>query len=533
MEVSAPSLNVREGPGTSFPRIAKVPGGQQLTVVARDAEGGWLQVCCLDGQMGWVSSGFVTHTQDLAGVPTAVAIPSPPVSKPLPSPQSVTVRETTISIPTYPYEQFLTHAVDPDHGNFPLRVLDRSAYEASNPLAEAKAYRLVVLENEYLRVELLPELGGRVYGCVFKPTGNDEFYRNPVIKPTHWGPMTVSGANWWLAAGGLEWGLPVQEHGYEWGFPWQYRIDRADDGSVAVHLWDGDEPRLRARVAVALHPGQASFGLTIRLENPADRAVSYQFWSNGMLAPGGSNRLSGSLEFVFPASDMTVHSTSDQRMPGEGRPFTWPFYGGRNVSRLDTWQGYLGFFQRPAAQGGFVGAYNHAADEGIVRVYPTDVARGAKGFGVGWGVEAIPNHNWTDDDSGYVELHGGVTPTFWDWASLDAGQSLEWTETWFPIAGVGGLLHAERGGAVNVQLQPDGLLVGVYPTRRMTGQLIVRLDNQQIYEADVRVAPDEPLTQVVPLPAGAPERGFVEVGLVDPVSGHHQVSMPATEMALR
>jgi hypothetical protein len=41
------------------------------------------------------------------------------------------------------------------------------------------------MENAYLRVTLLPELGGRVYQMIFKPTNHNEFYQNPVIKPTH------------------------------------------------------------------------------------------------------------------------------------------------------------------------------------------------------------------------------------------------------------------------------------------------------------------------------------------------------------
>lgn len=69
--------------------------------------------------------------------------------------------------------------------------LDRAAYNASGPTPALERYTLLVLENDYLRVTVLPELGGRVYQMVFKPTGHNELYQNPVIKPTPWGPLLL------------------------------------------------------------------------------------------------------------------------------------------------------------------------------------------------------------------------------------------------------------------------------------------------------------------------------------------------------
>lgn len=533
-EVTLYALNVRQGPDTNFPRLGIVRMGQRLTVLARNDEGTWLRVCCVDGQEGWVSRAYVKLSQPLEAIPVATDIPPTPAATPgsVASP-AVTVRETTVTIPTYPYAAFLSPAVDAEHGNFPLQVLDRTAYEASNPQPTPQEYRLIVLENEFLRLTLLPELGGRVYECIFKPTGHNQFYRNPVIKPTQWGPPTLEGANWWLAAGGLEWGLPVEEHGYEWGIPWPYRIARGDDGRVTVHLSDGEEDRLRARVAVTLHPGRAAFDIQIALENPTAQPLRYKFWNNAMLAPGSGNSPSEGLQFIFPAAEMTVHSTGDPGLPGPGQPFSWPLYQGRDVSRLSTWREYLGFFARPAAQGDFVGVYDHVDDEGMVRIFPSAVALGAKGFAFGWGEAAIGPDNWTDDGSGYVELHGGVAPTFDDWVELDAGQSLSWQETWFPVAGLGGILYAEKGGAINVRPEAAGMRVSLFPVRRLAGRLIVTLDGSRLYSQEVSLRPDRPLSQIVPLPADAPVRGRVEVSLVDPRSGKPYVAMPSRELPLR
>lgn len=126
------------------------------------------------------------------------------------------VRETTISIRSYVYEPHLQQALDTQRGVRYL-WLDRAIYgEPSAETVVLRPFRAVILENAYLQLTILPGLGGRIYECIFKPTGQNIFYRNEVLKPTSWGPLTRE-QNWWLAAGGMEWAFPVDEHGYEWG----------------------------------------------------------------------------------------------------------------------------------------------------------------------------------------------------------------------------------------------------------------------------------------------------------------------------
>ena len=364
-------------------------------------------------------------------------------------------RVVEIDLSTYPYAPFLHPASDPALGGYPVTALDRAAYERSNPQPSPATYRMIILENRYLRLGILPDLGGRIYECTFKPTGHNEFYSNPVVKPTSWGPPGPpypAGANWWLGAGGLEWGFPVEEHGYEWGTRWGFDHVTQDNGGVMVTVFTRGGPQFPyAVVDIILPPDTAYFVVQPHIINPWGGPFKFKWWENAMLAPGAANKPGADLRFIFPAAEVTVHSTGDPSLPGPGQPMAWPVTNGRDLSRLGNWTGYLGVFQRPAAQGqpgpsgaeGFMGAYDTAADEGMLRIYPSDVAKGAKLFAAGWS-NPLDWHLWTDDGSGYVELHGGLEPTFDDWHELPPGGEITWSEIWYPVAGIGGVTYAER-----------------------------------------------------------------------------------------
>ena len=159
----------------------------------------------------------------------------------------------TVTLQAYPYDRFLQDAMDSASG-IRYKKLDWAAYEASAPRPAPRTFTAVVLENELLRLTFLPELGGRLYRAVYKPSGRDLFYVNPVLKPTRWGPAQQG---WWLGAGGIEWCLPVDEHGLEWALPWEYSTARNGAAST-ITLWDSSATdRLRARVTVTLPDGSA------------------------------------------------------------------------------------------------------------------------------------------------------------------------------------------------------------------------------------------------------------------------------------
>lgn len=339
--------------------------------------------------------------------------------------QRVRTYTTTIQIPTYPFRDYLRESHD-DTNNVTVLWLDRSSYEASAPSPVLQSYRAVVLESDLLRLTFLPDLGGRLYQCVLKPTGQNIFYQNPVIKPSFFGPLERE-RNWWLAAGGMEWALPVNEHGYEWGVPWSYQVvERADQVSIILRNSE-DNDRLQAQVTVTLSAGEPAFTLRLRLTNPTDHPIRCQFWVNAMLTLG-SPHVTGNTEFILPGRQAIVHSTGDRALPGEHGILSWPEHEGRDLSWYRNWNQWLGLFITDLTAD-TVAAYNHDAGLGFVRRFPPDLAPGVKFFAFG---RDFVDRSYTDDGSDYFELWGGPCRTFWpeDDITLGPGQVVEWTEVW-------------------------------------------------------------------------------------------------------
>jgi hypothetical protein len=412
---------------------------------------------------------------------------------PLSAGQTV-VTFATITLPTHPVDQALVYALNPTY-NISYARLDRSRYDSGRLVN--RTFNLIILENDYLKLSLMPELGGRIYQAVFKPTGNNMFYQNPVLKPSPWGPPEMG---WWLAAGGMEWGLPVEEHGYEWGIPWNYRVTDLPDGAM-VELWDSTAPdRLRAKVAVTLPDDAAFFQVAPTLENPTANPIDYKFWLNAMLAPGATNGVSPNLRIIMPTNEVTVHSTGDRRLPGPWAAAGWPVHNGVDWSRLGNWREWYGFFQRPRAAGDFQAIYDEGYDEGVVRTYDSQVAQGAKFFAFGSGPNALSPDLYTDDSSSYVEIHGGAAPTFADTRRLEPHTTISWQERWYPVAGLGSLTWANDQLALRLEDNGDQTrlrLAVTRPTLRGRILLLRRATNEVLFDAGVSLQPGQPYASPV------------------------------------
>jgi hypothetical protein len=387
---------------------------------------------------------------------------------------------TRLTLSSYRYRDALLPSLS-DDPIYPYPRLDFDKVKSPT----ASTFTAVVLENPYLTVTVLPELGGRIYAIRDRITGRNITYRNPVIKPTRWG---IRG--WWLATGGIVWAFPTEEHGLNEWRPWSYGIERVP-GQVSVTVSDReDRTGLVVAVKITLDAAHAYLTLRPSIQNPTSSSQTYQFWLNAMLSLSG-NKVSDDTRFVLPASTVRIHSSGDGSLPGSGTDISWPQYGGRDFSTYRSWQGYLGFFASPA-KANYVGAYDTVADQGVVRIFPREAAPGVKFFAP----RGLDPKLWTDNNSSYFELWGGVTPTFWDNTTLEPNQTLAWTEHWYPISGLRGALnYADQLAAVRLQGFENRVEVAVAPTQAITGKVVLWLDGAPAKEWPATLRPGRPWRQ--------------------------------------
>ncbi len=429
-----------------------------------------------------------TATWEPTATPSAIPLPTADAGWAAYAGDAPRVEEASITINTFAYDSALVPTAE-DDPVYPYPRLDHE--RVGSPLP--KTHRAIVLENRYLELTILPDLGGRIYRWVDKASGKNLFYQNPVIKPTTWGHR-----GWWLATGGMEWALPLDEHGLSEASWWDYELRQGVNlASVTVSNIE-ERSGLVSEITISLDADHAYFTLIPEIANPGDAPVSFKFWLNGMFGLG-SQQVGPGLEFVLPGGEVFVHSTGDDSLPDGGELMDWPVFEGRDLSDYGTWTSYLGAFAAPSAQADYMGAYSNATDLGVVRIFPHETASGAKIFGMG----NIDPARWTIDESSYFELWGGLAPTFEDETVLEGGDSITWQERWYAVADMGGFDFANEEAALRLDVDEPLIHVAVATTRPLIGYLTLWRDGEQVRAwRPLSVSPTRSFQRVVTPPGG-------------------------------
>ncbi|NOZ48846.1 MAG: SH3 domain-containing protein, partial [Chloroflexi bacterium] len=104
VEVTAPSVNLRRGPGTNYARVGKATQGQKFEILARNQAGDWFQIQTAKGETVWIINDqrWTSPTAAVDGIVVAQAIPTPPPTpKPRPTNTPVPIPTPT---PSYPFQ---------------------------------------------------------------------------------------------------------------------------------------------------------------------------------------------------------------------------------------------------------------------------------------------------------------------------------------------------------------------------------------------------------------------------------------------
>ncbi|MFC8799714.1 DUF5107 domain-containing protein [Promicromonospora sp. NPDC057138] len=350
--------------------------------------------------------------------------------------------------------------------------LDRRVYQGSSgrvyPLPfhhqiadepHQRAWRAVHLENEWLRVVVLPELGGRIHVARERAGGQDFFWTNPVIKPA-----LVGLAGPWVA-GGVELNWP-QHHRPATYLPVDVEIEEEPDGAVVVWCSDHDPfTRMKGMHGVRLRPGSAVLELAVRLYNRSELPQSFLWWANVAAKVGDDYQsfFPHDVTFVadharraitaFPHADRPYYGVDYPALAGEVRTAA----GGVELTgdRLDWYRNIPvpTSYMCLRSDEEFFGGYDHAARLGFVHVADRALSPGKKQWT--WG-NAPFGHAWdanlADDGAHYVELMAGVfTDNQPDFAYLAPGETKVFSQFWYPFREVGRVDRATLDAAVRLE----------------------------------------------------------------------------------
>lgn len=328
---------------------------------------------------------------------------------------------------------------------YPLPFTDHVADEGVE-----RQWQAVHLENAYVRLVVLPELGGRLHIGYDKTTGYDFFYRNNVIKPA----LVGLGGPW--ISGGVEFNWP-QHHRPGTYLPTEFTIENDDDGSVTVWCHD-HEPfeRMSAQHGVRLRPDSSVVEVKVRLHNRTSTRQTFLWWAN-VAAYVGNEYQSFFPEDVRYVADHARRAIT--AFPEADRDYYGVDYAKRGQE--DPGSNRIDFYHNipvPTSymvvdsQQDFFGGYDHTRGAGFVHWAERRLSPGKKMWT--WG-DAPFGHAWdaqlTDADGPYIELMAGVyTDNQPDFSWLLPGETKVFSQYWYPIPEMGPAHQATPDAAVNV-----------------------------------------------------------------------------------
>ncbi len=350
-----------------------------------------------------------------------------------------------------------------------------------------KTYRAVILENEYIKIMVLPEIGGRLHGALDKTDGYVWLYWQKTIKP---GLISMTGA--WIS-GGIEWNFP---HGHRpSGFSMvDHRLVHNADGSATV--WVGEtEPiyRMRWLVGMTVFPGRSYVRCDYIFENPTNQRHPFQFWAT---AATHANEYA---QAQYPGDMVTGH--------GKHEFWNWPVNDGVDLTWWKNVPNASSFFAFNNPSDWF-GTYDHRAQGGEVHVADHREMPGKKLWTWGSGPSGrIWEDILSEGGGAYYEPQAGA------WS--DNQPDLHWIgphevrrthDFWYPVRNTRGFHNANQDFAANTDLRDGKAFAAVNSTSAVEGYKVVLRDartNSVLSEKVTAIAPDRPYSVELPAPAGA------------------------------
>lgn len=400
--------------------------------------------------------------------------------------EKVKIWEEEVVIPTYEIGEpdknpmFLEKRVYQGSSGkvYPYPTIEKISQEKTD-----KVYKAVFLENQYIKVMILPELGGRIQRAYDKTNEYDFVYYNRVIKPALVGLLGP-----WIS-GGIEFNWP-QHHRPTTFMPVDYLIQEHEDGSKTLLVNDVDQMYGTKGIAgFTLYPDKAYIEIRGQLYNRTALPQTFLWWANPAVA------VNDYTQSIFPPDVHSVmhHGKRDvSRFPiANGVYYKHDYSEGVDISRYKNIPVPTSYMAEKSDYD-FVGGYDYQKEAGILHVADHHISPGKKQwtwgcgeFGKAW------DRNLTDEDGPYIELMTGVyTDNQPDFTWLKPFEEKTFCQYFMPYKKVGPVKNASIHAALNMEVRKEGLYVCVYGTQPYDdAEIVVTKQGERIYSERCMISP--------------------------------------------
>lgn len=352
-----------------------------------------------------------------------------------------------------------------------------------------KEYTIIRLENEYISVYILPEIGGRIYAAKDKTTGYDFFYKQHVIKPALIGAL----GSW--VSGGVEFNWPF--HHRASGFmPCDFSVEYESDGTAICWLSEHDPiDRMKGMVGIVLKPGEAMFETRMKLYNRTPNRHSFLWWENAAVPVNEQYRIFFPKDVTYvnfhylksranyPMAGNCIYNGIDMKEPID---ISWH----KNTRQATS-------YFASASKYDFFGGYDYGKECGVVHIGNHHLSPGKKMFT--WAYCQLAK-SWenalTDTDGQYAELMAGsYSDNQPDFAWLEPYETKKFSQYWYPITKIGTPCFANLNGAISIDRKENGATFMVQSTKKFDNVKITITENDNtLLLTDANLCPCAPLT---------------------------------------
>ncbi|WP_299316761.1 DUF5107 domain-containing protein [uncultured Maribacter sp.] len=385
--------------------------------------------------------------------------------------QSISIKEEILSLETYGFGEPNPVPISAENP----KIFPYFKFEEYEHTSKKQDWKVVTLENDYIKVQVLPEIGGKIWGAIEKSTGEEFLYKNEVVKFRNIamrGPWT---------SGGIEFNFGIIGHHPSTATPVDYITKTNEDGSVSCIVSNLDLPSMtKWTVEIKLEKDKAYFETNASWYNASPLTSSYYNWMTA------AAKASNDLEFFIPGNKHLEHN---------GNPHTWPIdkenhnLAMYNENRFGSSKSYhiVGEFND------FFGGYYHDTEFGFGQWSLYEEMPGQKLWL--WALSrsgGIWEDLLTDTDGQYIELQAGrlfnqyqpsnaVNPI--SQVGFDPYVMDKWSEIWFPFKQIGGMVDASPEGVLNVETIAGETIISVNALQRLDTKIQIFNGHEIITES--------------------------------------------------